>query len=274
VTRRNKIFHNVTDVSFSAMLGVHDWWNPSIRRMNPATGQPWPNPIPFTGSIFLGVMPDGRTLEAGNIPVRWAQEQRNAAEQPVSLGNNAVPDTRVLHIYKGIQGPAKYEVPATYTKDDDDIPYMTWEELKLIQADRELEIATPASLVNAIGIVNELRTSKSLPLVSGAYLTTLTDGSGDVTEVRSLLFEERRREFFNEGPRFWSTKIQNTDIAWFPRAEGRTPFQNYNWQGGVRQILPDAEYDQNPYFIARGGRAARGTGCAALPGSQNPYLVS
>lgn len=276
VTRRNKIFHNVTDVSFSAMLGVHNFWNPAIRRPNPATGQLWPDPIPFTGSIFLAIMPDGRTLEAGNIPVRWAAEVRNASGQPVSLGNGAVADTRAPHIYKGIQGPAKYEVPATYDGDDDDIPYMTWEELKLIQADRQLEIATPVSLLNAIGLVNELRVAKGLPQVAaaGAYFLSLTDGTNDAVEVRSLLYEERRREFFNEGPRFWSTKIQNTDIAWFPRAEGRTPFQNYNWQGGVRQILPDAEYEQNPYFIARGGRAARGSGCAGLFGSQAPYLVS
>jgi hypothetical protein len=284
VTRRNKIFHNVTDVSFSAILGVHDWWNPTQRRPNPVTGLPWQNPIPFTGSIFLGVMPDGRTLEAGNVPVRWADEKRcsgpadtrgcGTADQPVSLGNSAVADTRVPHIYKGIQGPAKYEVPATYQGDDDDIPYMTWEELKLIQADRELELGTPVNLLNAVGLVNELRVDKGLPEVTGAYLLTLTDGSNDAADVRYLLFEERRREFFNEGPRFWSTKIQNTDIAWFPRAEGRTPFQNYNWQGGVRQILPNAEYDQNPYFIERGGRAARGIGCDGLFGSQAPYIVS
>jgi hypothetical protein len=273
LTRRNKIFHNPTDVGFSGILGVHDWWNPTTRRPNPVTGLPWPNPIPFTGSIFLGIMPDGRTLEAGNIPVRYAQELRNASEQPILLGNGAITDTRVRHIYKSIQGPGKHEVPSVYTNDAADIPYMTWEELTLIRADRELELAGPANLLAAIGFVNAIRTAKSLPTVTGAYLATLTDGVNDADEVRSLLFEERRRELFAEGGRFWSTKIQNTDIAWFPRAEGQTPFQRYNWQGGVRQIMPTEEYEQNTYFIARGGRASRGVGCAGLFGSQAPYLI-
>jgi hypothetical protein len=273
VTRRNKIFHHTTDVGFGKMLGVHDWWVPTSRRPNPATGQIWPNPIPFTGSIFVSITPDGRTLDAGNIPVRWAQEVRNAAGSPVSFGNGSIPDTRVSSVYKSIQGPGLHELPDVYNGDDDDIPYMTWEELTLIRADRELELGGPANLTAAIGFVNTLRTAKSLPTVSGAYLTTLTDGANDVAEVRALLFEERRRELFAEGGRFWSTKIQNTDIAWFPRAEGQTPFQRYNWQGGVRQIMPTDEYEQNPYFVQRGGRASRGAGCNGLFGSQAPYLI-
>jgi hypothetical protein len=273
VTRRNKIFHHSTDVGFGQMLGVHDWWAPTTRRPNPVTGLPWPDPIPFTGAIFLSIMPDGRTLEAGNIPVRWAQELRDAGGNPVSLGNGSIPDTRVPSTYKGIQGPGLHELPDVYNGDDEDIPYMTWEELTLIRADGELALGAPANLSAVIGYVNTLRTAKGLPTVSGAYMTTLTDGTNDVAEVRALLFEERRRELFAEGGRFWSTKIQNTDIAWFPRAEGTTPFQRYNWQGGVRQLMPTDEYEQNPYFVQRGGRDARGTGCAGLFGSQAPFLI-
>ena len=136
-----------------------------------------------------------------------------------------------------------------------------------------LELGAPANLATAVDHVNAIRTAKALPAVSGAYLATLSDGTNDAAEVRALLFEERRRELFAEGGRFWSTKIQNTDIAWFPRAEGQTPFQRYNWQGGVRQLMPTDEYEQNPYFIDRGGRAARGLGCAGLFGSQAPYLI-
>jgi hypothetical protein len=275
-TRRNKSFHMLTDVSFSGMLGINDWWNPSVRAPNPATGQVWPNPIPFTGYIFLGIMPDGRTLETGNLPVRWAQETRDASEQPISLANGAVADTRVPHIYKSIQGPGKQEVPAVYDAEDDDIPYMTWEELKLIQADRELQLGAPANLANAIGLVNDLRADKSLPQISGAYLATLTDGTNDATEVRYVLLEERRREFFAEGGRYWSTKIQNTDVLWFPRLQGATPFKGYNLQGAVRQLFADDEYDQNEHFVALGGLSSRGTGCSSLgtilggPGSQAP----
>ena len=276
--RRNKVFHMLTDISFSGMLGINDWWDPATRAPNPVTGQLWPNLIPFTGYIFLGIMPDGRTLEAGNLPVRWAEQLRDNAEQPVSLGNNAVPDTRVPHIYKSIQGPGKQEVPAVYDAEDDDIPYMTWEELVLIQADRELELGAPANLQNAIDLVNDLRSAKSLPEVTGAYLTTLTDGTSDFDEVRYLLLEERRREFFSEGGRYWSTKIQNTDLVWFPRLQGATPFQGYNLQGAVRQLFADDEYEQNDYFVDRGGLDARGSGCSSLgtivggTGSQAPVF--
>lgn len=277
-TRRNKSYHMLTDISFSSMLGINDWWNPDVRSPNPVTGQPWPDPIPFTGYIFLGIMPDGRTLEPGNLPVRWAEEERDAAEQPIPLGNGAVPDTRVPHIYKSIQGPGKHEVPAVYDSEDDDIPYMTWEELELIRADRELELGAPANLQAAIDIVNDLRSAKSLPVISGAYLMQLTDGANDLEEVRFMLLEERRREFFAEGGRYWSTKIQNTDVLWFPRMEGATPFQGYNLQGAVRQLFASDEYEQNPYFVDRGGLAARGTGCSDLgtilggPGSQAPVF--
>lgn len=265
-TRRNKIYHAATAVGFSGGLGINTWWNPSIRRPNPVTGEPWPDPIPFTGYLFLGIMPDGRTLEPGNLPVRWAEEERDAAGNPIPLGNGAVPDTRVQHIFKPIQGPQPREVPARYSSEDDDVPYMTWEELRLIQADNDL---ASGNLAGAIDHVNALRTAHGLPTVSGAYRDELL---ADAEAVRYLLLEERRREFYAEGARYWSTKIQNTDVLWFPRSQGQSPFQGYNLQGAVRQLFPDDEYETNPYFVERGGLAARGTGCASLPGSQAPVF--
>ncbi|MQA90915.1 MAG: RagB/SusD family nutrient uptake outer membrane protein [Gemmatimonas sp.] len=265
-TRRNKIYHNATEVGFSGGLGINSWWNPAIRRPNPVTGASWPDPIPFTGYLFLGIMPDGRTLEAGNVPVRWAEELRDVRLNPILLENDAVADTRVQHVFKSIQGPAPREVPNRYSGNDDDVPYMTWEELRLIQADNEL---AQGNLQGAIDHVNALRTAHGLPTIADPYLSTLI---GDAEQVRYVLLEERRREFFAEGARYYSTKIQNTDVLWFPRAEGQTPFQGYNLQGGVRTLLPDEEYQQNPYFIDRGGLDARGTGCASLPGSQAPFI--
>src|SRR5690606_20012431 len=126
-SRRNKIHHTNTSIGFSGVLGVIDWWRPETRSPNPVTGQQWPNPIPFTGYIFLGIMPDGRTLEASNVPVRWADEQRDGDREPIPLNNGAVPDTRVLTIFKAIQGPEPREVPNRYPGEDADIPYMTWE---------------------------------------------------------------------------------------------------------------------------------------------------
>lgn len=275
-TRRNKIYLNATAIGFSAMLGVNDHWRPGDRT-NPATGQPWPNPIPHTGYIFLGILPDGRTLEAGNIPVRWAEERRDGNEDPIPLNNTAVPDTRVSHFYKQINGPGKWEVPARYRSDSDDIPYMTWEELTLIQADHELhQNSNPAG---AIALVNKLRTAHGLPTISGAYLASLTDGANDRNEVRHLLLEERRREFFAEGARYWSTKIQNTDVLWFPRGQGTTPGPSqYQLLGAVRQLFEDNEYELNDDWVAAGGLALRATGCTGLgsvgggPGSQQPIV--
>ena len=280
-TRRNKIWFNVSSVGFSGMLGINDWWNPANYGPNPATGTPWPSPIPFTGYLFLGIYPDGRALEAGNQPVRWAEEFRQLGEDPTPLANGAVEDTRVLHFKKTIQGPAPEEVPATYSGDDSDIPYMTWQELKLIQADYQLhEVGGAAGHAAAIGLVNEIRTAAGLPTITGAYLTTLTDGTNDAAEVRAMLLEERRRELFNEGARYWSTKIQNTDMLWFPRYQGQTPFQGYNLLGAVRQLFASDEYESNLNWVAAGAQNARGTGCGPSvmgslggnPGDQRPVF--
>jgi hypothetical protein len=254
-TRRNKIF---TSRNFSGMLGVNSWWNPAIRAPNPATGQQWPNPIPFTGYIFLGIMPDGRTLEAGDVPVRWAQELRDAAEEPVALDNGAVPDRRVDHVYGSIQGPGKRELPAKFTSDSDNIPLVSWRELKLIQAQSQ---HAAGNLAAAIASVNDLRTFHDLPRISGAYEAQLLT-SADA--VRRMIHEERRREFYSEGGRYYSVKIQNPDISWFPRGEGQTPFQFYELLGGVRQLFPGDEYTQNPYFVQRGGLNSRATGCSPI----------
>lgn len=262
-TRRNRVFQaggSATRAGYSGILGVNDWWNGAVRPPNPVTGLQWPQVIPFTGYIFLGVLPDGRTLEVDNIPVRWADEQRDGSENPVPLANGAVADTRVQTVFASIQGPEKREVPAKYSDDADDMPYLSWRQLTLILA--EWENMTNNDQVAAIDLVNDLRTFHGLPLVSGAYYTTLTDGTSDQDEVRYLLFEESRREFFAEGVgRFWAVKIRNPDIAWFPRRQGQTPSNGYNLQGGVRMHFPNGEYTNNPLVNAAGGLAMRGTGC-------------
>jgi hypothetical protein len=288
--RRNKLFIANTFVKFSAMVGmirVQAAWYPPSHRPNPATGLRWPDPIPFTGYLFLGIMPDGRTLEAGNVPVRWAQEVRGPAPayNPISLLNGAVADTRVQHTYETYQGPGLAEIPRRYAAEADDIPYMTWEELRLIQA--EYENFVNNNRAAAIAHVNAIRAAKSLPQVSGAYLATLTDGTNDRAEVRALILEERRREFFHEGGRYHSTKIQNTDVLWFPRGEGRQNTSSRYNMGGVVRLLFDAnEYVLNPAWSAAGGNAIRGTLCdeprevasdgfgslGGNPGHQAPYV--
>ena len=64
-----------------------------------------------------------------------------------------------------------------------------------------------------------------------------------------------------EGGLYWSTKIQNTDVLWFPRLEGEHPALGDRLLSGVRLGMPQDEYNLNPFVEALGGRNAFGTGC-------------
>lgn len=255
--RRNKM-HVTQSAGFSGMLGVNDWWDGSTRLPNPATGEHWPEVIPHTGYIFLGIMPDGRALEEGNTPVRWAAEERDAAEDPVPLDNGAVEDTRILHVYSSIQGPGKRELPAKYSGDADDISFVSWTELILMKADAQQQ---QGDLAGAIASVNQLRSFHGLPEISGDYETELL---ADGTAVRHMVLEEYRRELYLDGGRYWRVKIQNNDVLWFPREQGQTPFQGYQLLGGVRLLFDGDEYTQNEHFQQRGGDDARASGCDPL----------
>ncbi|MBM4183578.1 MAG: RagB/SusD family nutrient uptake outer membrane protein [Gemmatimonadetes bacterium] len=250
--RRNKIFDAATFGSpFSAMLGVNRAWNGATRKPNPVTGQLWPDSVPFTGYFFLGVMPDGRAVSDAGYPVRWAQEVRSPApaSAPVSLGNGAIPEVRTPHTFKSVSGPAPREVPNRFKSVADDIPLVDWKEMWLIRAEH-------AGGQAAIDLVNELRVASGMPLV-----TYITGASATAQQIRYMLIEERRREFFSQAGRYWSTKILNTDILWFPRGEGRTVSGVYALEGGVRLAMPTNEYLLNPHLVARGGLAVRGSGC-------------
>ena len=280
-TRRNKIWHNATEVGFSAMQGRVDWWDPSIRLANPSYPQSstyagaWPNPIPFTGYLFLGIGTEGQTLNSltwGSDlgPVVYAEEDRDGSGDPVLIsGFGGTHDTRITHHQQPIQGPTPEDVPDRYSGLDDDIPYMSWQELQLIVAKNELE---QGNLANVITRINAVRDGSSLQNITGASATSLDTAE----ELRFVLHEERKREFFAEGGRYWSTKIQNADISWFPRAQGATPFQGYSYAGGVRQLFAGSEYQANPYFIAAGGLDARASGCVnEWPGggAQAPKII-
>jgi hypothetical protein len=267
--RRNKVYDAGTSAKFSGMIGVNDFWNGATRPPNPATGLLWPATIPFTGYIFLGVMPDGRLLEADNTPVRWAQELRaSGTEAPVPLGNGAVADPRVTHRFESIQGPAKREVPTRYLSQDADIPLVTWRELTLIRARFENEVNNNQAA--AIALINAMRPA-AIADITGAYATSL---AGNQAEMREVILEEARREFYGgENGRWYQWKIQNTDLMWFPRFQGFTE-SGYRLQGGVRLTFPTDEFERNPAFVAAGGRDARGSGCATPYGLNVPYDIS
>jgi hypothetical protein len=289
--RRNKVFDSGTAGSpFSGGLGINTGWNGPSRNPNPATGQTWPTVIPFTGYIFLGIQPDGRTLEAGNLPVRWAQEARGPApaNAPISLANGSVQDPRVQHIFKSVQGPAPREVTNKFTAVENDIPLVTWRELTLIRARFENEVNNNRAA--AIALINGMRpgaaactpvSATCVPDISGAFLTALTNGTDDASlvgvndqeEMKMVILEEARREFYGgEFGRWYQWKIQNTDLMWFPRFQGFTLSGIYRLQGGVRMNWPEDEYLRNPLFPA-GGVDNKGAGCTAV-GAGLPFDVS
>jgi hypothetical protein len=140
-------------------------------------------------------------------------------------------------------------VPEPYADEPDDIPFVSWREMWLIRAEA-------AGGQGAIDRVNELRTAAGLPevgYISGATATA--------EQIRYMVIEERRRELYGEGGRYWATKLRNLDLLWFPRGEGQTTRQGYFLQGGVRLAMPDSVYETNAHLVAVGGLAARGTGC-------------
>ena len=234
-TRNNSPWFEGTSTRRQELLGVNDKW----KGTNPVTGQPWPSPIPFTGWYNLGILPDGRAVREDGLPIRTAGPYRTEVE------NTARPDTRVKTSFGPIQasGDLGY-VNARYTGEGDDIPIVNWKEMWLIRA--ELEGGQ-----RAIDLVNELRAADGLPLV-----TYITGATATPTQIKYMIFEERRRALYVEG-RFFLTKLQNPDVLWFPRGIGYTYHVGGTLFGGVRYTMPDNEFILNPNLSL----ADRGTGC-------------
>ncbi len=212
---------------------------------NPVTGQPWPNIIPFTGYINLAIdAATGRAVTDDGYPL--------TTETAGTVG-----DSRVTHRLEA--GSTSVFLTNKFRDFADDIPLINWREMRLIQAQHQNEVANNQAA--AIALINELRTSASLPIIQGAYATGATQAS-----VKTMIIEERRRALWLEG-RFWATKILNPDILWFPRSTGSwvNTASQYTLAGGVRLLMRQAEYDINPNL----SRADRGTGC---PAAQAPVF--
>lgn len=232
--RRNKPFYAGTFIHYGELYDVIDWWEGPA---NPVTGQPWPDVIPFTGYLNLGILPDGRAIRDDGIPIRTAGEHRMMGEDA------AVPDTRVQHMEAEIQGVGVESfVNAKYDEEGADIPLVNWKEMVLIRAEVE-------GGQRAIDLVNELRAADGLPLVTYA-------NPGDAEEIRYMIIEERRRALFLEA-RYFMTKLQNPDLLWFPRDVGATLRGGHQLQGGVRFLMPENEFHLNENVTI----ADRGTLC-------------
>ena len=226
VQRRNKVYSAGRAIPYGAMYDdVIDWWSTQsvVININPVTGQPWPNPIPFTGYVGLAILPDGRAVGADGLPIRTQADP------------GSIVDTRMLTVLQNpVGGQTPRHTPDKYSSESDPIPWISWREMWLIRAEIE-------GGQTAIDLVNDLRAHHGLPLVTYA-------DPNDAVEIRYMYTEEKRRELFAEGGRFWSHKIQNTDLLWFPRAQGVEPTQGWTLFGGIRMIMPDSEYEQNPNF--------------------------
>lgn len=200
-----------------AIVGPIDFWTGPP---NPATGQPWPAVIPYTGYWNLGILPDGRAI--------------STAEHPITTTDfaSAVADPRVPVLDSGNErgGPRQYPIyiAQKYLSEDADIPLAKWQEAWFI-------LAQIRGGQDAIDLVNDVRAAAGLPAVT--YLS-----AGDAAGVEDMLIEEIRREHFLEG-RFWSTKLRYD--LWFPRGVGEDAWgQGYNT--GVRLVMPENEFELNP----------------------------
>ena len=219
IQRRNKLATAAFILPFGGMNDVIDWWDGSTFLPNPATGQQYAVPIPFTGYLNLGLLPDGRAIRDDGIPIRTSVEA------------TAVQDTRVTHVLKETSAALQGEAQMKYQKEDDPHPLVSGREMWLIRAEIE-------GGQTAIDLVNDLRDFHNLPRVTYA-------DPADANQIRFMVLEEKRRELWLEGGRWWATKLANLDLMWFPRDQGEHPSRSFRLQGGVRMAMPTEEFDFN-----------------------------
>lgn len=236
--RMNLIANHTQVTPFVELYGMVDWW---VGPPNPVTGKAWPTPIPFTGYHYLGILPDGRAVTEAGYPIRTAE----ATDPHPGKEATAVRDTRVPHTWNILAGAGTLRLfQAKWKSEGDDLPWVSWKEMQLIAAEAEGGRA-------AIDRVNVLRAAAGLPLATYA-------DPGNAKQIKYMIIEERRREFFVEG-RYYATELQNTDILWFPRAAGNNREKGQAYAGAVRFLMPASEYLLNPNLT----QSDRATGCSA-----------
>jgi hypothetical protein len=244
-TARMNLIANHTQVTgFVELYGMVDWW---VGPNNPVTGRAWPKPIPFTGYHYLGILPNGRAVTDAGYSIRVADNDggRRFPDPHPGREATAVADPRVTHTWGILQGSGQQRLfQAKWKSENDDLPWVSWKEMQLIAAEVE-------GGQRAIDRVNVVRAAGGLPRV------TYADPS-NAQQIKYMIIEERRREFFVEG-RYFPTMLQNTDILWFPRAAGSALEVGDAYGGAVKWLMPESEYLLNPNL----SQADRGTGCAA-----------
>ena len=262
--RRNLPYYNGPEAKFGILQRTITWWQGGNRQPNPATGQKYADPVPFTGYTNLGILPDGRAIRDDGLPIRvkppagWAvgtDVNRNAAIEDAAVADVRVPFQLLLAgSFSGLQEVSTKwpSCAATVcgnfaggTGESAYVPLVNWKEMVLIRAEA-------AGGQAAIDLVNTIRASDGMPAVT--YLAP-----GDANGIRWMILEERRRALLQEG-RFYYSKLKNLDLAWFPRLQGNMPTSQGAYQGGVRLTMPDTEYQLNTNI---GDLNMRGAGCDA-----------
>lgn len=141
-----------------------------------------------------------------------------------------VVDPRVSTVNTGDLGPNGIDtvwVQQKYLDFDAPVPIARWEEAQLI-------VAEIVGGQTAVDIINALHAKHGIPDFS----------STDPAEIRSHLIDERARELFLEGQRFWD--IRRFELPFDPPAG--TPYPVLGGVYGDMRCfpLPDLERDNNP----------------------------
>lgn len=160
---------------------------------------------------------DGSTHDANRFP-HFTHDANTVADPrvPVEMTTRSIPAS-----------PIPIVIQKKYLSRSHFIPFARWAEAQLILAEIE-------GGALAVARVNALRDVHGLP--------NYTVPSPSADDIRDLIIEERRREFFFEG-RFYGTKIRKN--LWFPRGVGRVP-SGYRYGPGTCMDMPDNEFDLNP----------------------------
>lgn len=156
--------------------------------------------------------------------------------QTRNLTFQGVPDPRVHVVNTGDRGPNGVDTvwaQQKYTSFNTPIPIARYEEAQLI-------IAEISGGQTAVNIINALHEKAGLPPFA----------STNEAEIMAQVIEERRRELFAEGHRFWD--FRRFELPFEPPPG--TPFPIGGGQYGDMRCfpLPDLERDNNPNIGSRG----------------------
>jgi hypothetical protein len=169
-------------------------------------------PVVFNGQVVssgyrnLTISPDGRPTVSSGVP-----------DPRVPVLNTGQP---------GQDGVTIQWVQRKYLSHASPIALAKWAEAQLILAEVE-------GGAGAVARINAIRDSHGLPRYTG---------STAAADIRALIIEERRREFFYEG-RYHADKLRYD--LWFPRSQG---FNHKGVAYGPTTCLPmpESEYILNP----------------------------